>query len=120
VVRYDALLAERLHHQLLSGEPAGTVVDVVERIFAVQAQDPRGARLAIRSRSTGLHSSDVDRALDGKQVLISTLNRGTLHLVTPDDYWLLHPLTTPQLAVGNARRLEQEQVSPMLPNAESR
>jgi hypothetical protein len=112
VARYDALLAERLHRQLLSGEPAHTVVEVVQRILAVQAQDPRGARLAIRSRSVALHTSDVDRALDAKQVLISTLNRGTLHLVTPEDYWLLHPLTTPQLETGTWRRLGQEQVSP--------
>jgi hypothetical protein len=107
----DAVLAERLHHQLLSGPPATKVEDVVRRIFAVQAQDPRGARLAIRSRSTGLHASDVDRALDDKSVLISTLNRGTLHLVTIEDYWLLHPLTTPQLESANWRRLGQEQVT---------
>lgn len=42
---------------------------------------------------------------------MSWLNRGTLHLVTAADYWWLHPLTTPQLAVGNRRRLHQEQVS---------
>src|SRR3954453_7139028 len=67
------LLAERLHNQLLSGDPAGSVVDVVRRLLAVQAQDPRGARLAIRSRSVGLRASDVDTALNDKQVLISTL-----------------------------------------------
>jgi hypothetical protein len=109
---HPELLAERLFNQLLSGPPATTVLDVVRRILAVQAQDPRGARLAIRSRSTGLHASDVDRALNDKTLLISTLNRGTLHLVTPEDYWLLHPLTTPQLEVANWRRLEQEQVTP--------
>jgi hypothetical protein len=35
-----------------------------------------------------------------------------LHLVTAEDYWWLHPLTTPQLVTGNARRLQQEGVSP--------
>jgi hypothetical protein len=64
-------------------------------------------------RSTGLRSADVDRALsDDRSVVISTLNRGTLHLVRAEDYWWLHPLTTPQLTVGNDRRLEQELVSP--------
>jgi Winged helix DNA-binding domain len=107
------LLAQRLSAQLLSGRPADSVVEVVERILAVQAQDPRGARLAVRARSTGLRAADVDRALtDDRSVVITTLNRGTLHLVRAEDYWWLHPLTTPQLAVGSERRLEQELVSP--------
>ncbi len=85
----------------------------MERVLAVQAQDPRGARLAVRSRSAGLTVADVDAAMtDRRSLLISWLCRGTLHLVTPADYWLLHPLTTPQLATASARRLEQEGVSP--------
>jgi hypothetical protein len=83
----------------------------VTRLLAVQAQDPRGARLAIRSRSAGLTAADVDDALSAGSLLVTWLNRGTLHLVTPDDYWWLHPLTTPQLAVANRRRLGQEAVS---------
>ena len=47
-----------------------------------------------------------------RSLLITWLNRGTLHLVVADDYWWLHPLTTPQLVTGNARRLLQEGVSP--------
>jgi hypothetical protein len=108
-----SVLAERLAAQLLSGPPAHTVVDVLGQLLAVQAQDPRGARLAIRARSIGLSAGHVDHALSvDRSVVISTLNRGTLHLVRSDDYWWLHPLTTPQLATANARRLHQEQVSP--------
>jgi hypothetical protein len=80
-------------------------------LLAVQAQDARGARLAVRSRSTGLLASDVDVALNDRSLLITWLNRGTLHLVASDDYWWLHPLTTPQLATGSRRRLRQEGVS---------
>jgi hypothetical protein len=88
------------------------VTGVVERLLAVQAQDPRGMRLAIRSRSSGLRASDVDRALThDRSVVVSTLNRGTLHLVLAEDYWWLHTLTTPQLRTGNDRRLGQEHVS---------
>ncbi|MCW2613895.1 MAG: hypothetical protein JWN08_889, partial [Frankiales bacterium] len=43
---------------------------------------------------------------------MSWLNRGTLHLVRAQDWWWLHPLTTPQLSAGSARRLAQEGVSP--------
>ena len=101
---------ERLTAQLLAGPPAKSVHDVVDRLLAVQAQDARGARLAVRSRSTRLHASDVDRALDDRELVASWLNRGTLHLVTVEDYWWLHELTTPQLATGNATRLRQEGV----------
>jgi hypothetical protein len=106
------VLADRLAAQQLSGPPCRSPEDVVRRLLAVQAQDPRGARLAVRSRSAGLAAADVDDALTTRRSLLVTwLNRGTLHLVTPEDYWLLHPLTTPQLVTGNTRRLRQEGVS---------
>ena len=103
----------RLTAQLLSGPPAAGPVDVVRRLLAVQAQDPRGARLAVRARTEGLLAADVDRALSvERSLLISWLNRGTLHLVESQDYWWLHQLTTPPLLTGNARRLAQEGVTP--------
>ncbi len=102
----------RLAAQLLVGPPAQGVGQVVDRLLAVQAQDLRAARLAIRSRTVGLTAADVDRELNDRTLLVTWLNRGTLHLVRPQDYWWLQRLTTPQLATGNARRLEQEGVSP--------
>ena len=105
-------LPARFASQLLSGTPARSAESVVGRLLAVQAQDPRGARLAVRCRSAGLTASDVDHALTAKHsLLITWLNRGTLHLVRAEDYWWLHPLTTPQLATANDRRLRQEGVS---------
>jgi hypothetical protein len=105
--------ARRLTAQLLSGTPATRPEAVVERLLAVQAQDPRGARLAIRSRTQGLTAADLDAALtDRRSLVVAWLNRGTLHLVTAADYWWLHPVTTPQIATTNLRRLEQEGVSP--------
>lgn len=103
----------RFGAQLLAGPPAAGVEDVVERILAVQAQDPRGARLAVRARSDGLLAADIDRALTKQRSLVLTwLNRGTLHLVRAEDYWWLQALTTPPLFTTNTRRLEQEGVSP--------
>jgi hypothetical protein len=108
-----SLTDHRLAAQLLGGPPATTAEHVVRRLLAVQGQDPRGARLTVRSRSVGLTAADVDEGLTSRRTLLITwLNRGTLHLVTPEDYWWLHPLTTPQLVTGNARRLAQEGVSP--------
>src|ERR1039457_4476412 len=107
------VIAQRCAAQLLSGSPARRVVDIVDRLLAVQGQDPRGARLAIRARTAGLFAADVDMALTAdRSLLITWLNRGTLHLVRSADYWWLHRLTTPPLLSGNARRPSQEGVSP--------
>jgi len=107
------VIRERLTAQLMAGPPARDPVVVVERLLAVQGQDARGARLAIRARSAGLTAADVDRAMtEDRSLLITWLNRGTLHLVARDDYPWLHTLTTPPLITGSARRLAQEGVTP--------
>jgi hypothetical protein len=59
-----------------------------------------------------LSAADVDAALERRSLVVTWLNRGTLHLVRAEDYWWLHPLTTPQLQTGNSRRLAQEGVPP--------
>jgi DNA glycosylase AlkZ-like len=59
-------------------------------LLAVQGQDPRGARLAIRARSHGLTAAAVDTSLTmDRSLVITWLNRGTLHLARSEDYWLL-------------------------------
>lgn len=106
------LVARRFASQLLGAERAPDPVAVAERLLAVQAQDLRSARLAVRARTSGLHASDVDRCLEERRLVVGWLNRGTLQLVRPEDYWWLHALTTPQLLTGNARRLAQTGVTP--------
>lgn len=84
---------------------------MVGHLLAVQAQDSRGARLAIRARAVGVSAADVDRALSvDRSLVVGWLNRGTLHVVRREDYWWLHALTTPQLTAGTMRRLRQEGV----------
>jgi hypothetical protein len=105
--------AERAAAQLLSGPAADRAEEVAGRLLAIQGQDPRGARLAVRVRSQGLSAADIDHALTvDRTLVISWLNRGTLHLVRSEDYWPLHRLTTPQLETACGRRLAQEGISP--------
>ena len=81
------LTARRLSAQLLSGPPLREPVAVARHLLAIQGQDPRGARLAIRARTRGVTAADVDRELtEQRSLLITWLNRGTLHLVASDDY----------------------------------
>ena len=104
------MLAARLTAQLLAGPPARTPEAVCERLLAVQGQDPRGFRLAVRARTRGLTAADVDRALNERSLLVTWLNRGTLHLVRSEDYAWLHALTAPRHETGIMRRLAQEGV----------
>jgi len=106
-------LAERFVAQGLSGPPERDAAAVAGRLLAVQGQDPRGARLAVRARTEGLTAADVDRALtEERSLLITWLNRGTLHLVRSEDYPWLQMLTTPPLLTSANRRLAHEGVSP--------
>ncbi len=106
-----AILAERLTAQGLSGPPERDPLAVAQRLLAIQGQDPRGARLAIRVRTAGVSAADVDRALsEDRSLLITWLNRGTLHLVRSEDYPWLQALLAPPLLAINARRLAQQGV----------
>ena len=88
---------------MLAGPPARSPLAVAERLLAIQGQDPRGARLAIRARTKGVDAAEIDRELtQERSLVITTLNRGTLHLVRSEDYPLLQSLTTP--AADDAER----------------
>jgi hypothetical protein len=108
-----ALRRARAAAQLLHRPRAAGVAEVVLRLLAVQAQDLRAARLALRARTTGLTAADVDAALtEERSVVVAWLGRGTLHLVGRDDYpWLLG-LTAPTRLTASRRRLGQDGVSP--------
>jgi hypothetical protein len=108
-----ALRRARAAAQLLHRPRAAGAAEVVGRLLAVQAQDLRAARLALRARATGLAAADVDAALtDERSLVVAWLGRGTLHLVGRDDYpWLLR-LTAPTRLATSRRRLGQEGVAP--------
>ena len=109
----SALLAARLTAQLLAGPPARSAEAVAERVLAVQGQDPRGFRLAVRARSEGVSAADVDRALSqDRSLIVGWFNRGTLHLVRSEDYPMLQAVTTPPLRTSSERRLGQEGLPP--------
>ena len=109
----SAVARERFRAQLLTGPPATDPAGVVHRLLAVQAQDPRGFRLAVRARSHTRSAAEVERALTlDRTLVVDWLCRGTLHLVRADDHAWLHAITTPQLRTSNRRRLRQEGVSP--------
>jgi hypothetical protein len=103
----SAVRRRRLGAQLLAGRPARSAADVAGRLLAVQAQNLRAGRLAVRARTRGLTAAGVNAELERRDVLVSWSCRGTLHLMLPDDYpWLLG-LSAPTQRTGNLRRLAQ-------------
>jgi hypothetical protein len=103
------LRAARLGSQLLTYRAADTPEAVVRPLLAIQAQDLRAARLAVRARSTGLTAADLDQAFtDRRSLVVGWLNRTTLHLVAAEDYWWLHALLAPRQVTSNRTRLRQE------------
>jgi hypothetical protein len=100
-----ARAAAQLLHRPEQLRPA----ELVRRLLAVQAQDARAVRLALRARAEALTQAAIDAA---DELVIAWLNRGTLHLVHRDDHpWLL-ALTAPTRLATSRRRLDQEGVSP--------
>jgi hypothetical protein len=106
------LRVRRAAAQLLSGQGGASAPEIVARLLAVQAQDLRSARLALRARSDTLTAADVDRALSvDRSLVVGWLARGTLHLARREDYpWLL-ALTAPRALATSRRRLAEEGVS---------
>ena len=103
----SAIRAARTQAQLLTGDRAERVADVLDTVIAVQAQDVRPARLAVRARSAGLVASDVDTACRDGVAVRTWLMRGTLHLVPRADVrWLLR-LFGPRNAARYAGRRAQ-------------
>src|SRR5215207_4592172 len=103
------LRRRRAAAQLLAGrEEAGDPAAAVAHLLAVQAQDLRAARLALRARGAAPAAADVDAALsDDRSLVVGWLLRGTLHLVARDDHAWLHALTSPPSAATSRRRLGQ-------------
>jgi hypothetical protein len=58
------------------------VVDLVERIGAIQAQYWPAVPVALWSRASAFQADDLSRALEARQLLMGTLLRSTLHVVS--------------------------------------
>jgi hypothetical protein len=99
------LRRRRAAAQLLAAPGGSGAAGAVAHLLAVQAQDPRAARLALRARGAAASAADVDAALGDGSLVVSWLLRGTLHLVTRDDYAWLHALTGDLTLATSRRRL---------------
>ena len=103
----DQQLRVRMRSQRLSGPRPGSVPDVVRVVGALQAQNTRAARLAVRPRGTDLDGAAVDRACNVDRSVVRTwVMRGTLHMVPAADVGWMLALYKPPADALSARERE--------------
>ena len=96
-----------LARQLLL-EPADVdVVQAVQRIAGLQAQEPASPYIGLWARLAHFEVADLDAAIRERQVVKGSLMRATLHIVTAADYRALWPVILPMLE--RIRRLDRVQ-----------
>lgn len=79
-----------LARQSLLARDRSTVLDMVRRIVALQAQEPASPYLALWNRVEGFEPDALDRAFAERTVVKATLMRITLHAVAAEDYTSFH------------------------------
>ena len=100
------VLVERVRAQALTGARPTDPVEAVRRVGALQAQDLRALRLAIRARTTGVDAAAVRQAFaQPGRLVVTWLMRGTLHAVPAEDVRWLLALLRPPRSSGRTRRL---------------
>jgi hypothetical protein len=102
------VLRLRMRAQRLAGARATDVRAVLRGVGALQAQDTRASRLAVRPRSAGLDAAAVIRACNEERSVVRTwAMRGTLHMVPAEDAgWLVALLGPIFVAADRRRRLQ--------------
>ena len=94
--------------QQLAGAPHSTVVETVEAVAALQAQDAAAGHLGIRARRPGTTLAEVEAArFDERSVVRTWVMRGTLHLIPAEDARWMIALLGPIGLKKSARRIAE-------------
>jgi hypothetical protein len=113
-----ALNRATLSRQMLLERAAVPVAEAVGRLCGLQAQEPKPPFLGLWTRLTGFESADLLNAVRDRSVVRATMMRGTLHLMTAEDYLALRASIQPVLdgglkVLGNrAQGLDLDKVLP--------
>ncbi|ALN79106.1 winged helix DNA-binding domain-containing protein [Lysobacter antibioticus] len=112
----DVLSARALNRALLARQSllersSESVPAMVERLLGLQAQAPNPPYLGLWTRLRDFALDDLTAAMQAREVVRATMMRGTLHLVSAQDYRRLRPVLQPvlqrlSLQSGHARALK--------------
>jgi hypothetical protein len=106
------LLGRRLAAQFLSTRSSSAPGAVVERLGAVQAQDPAASITAVAIRGDGGTDRAVGQAIDAGHVIRTHILRPTWHLVAADDLRWMMALTGPRILSGGEGRFRELGLTP--------
>lgn len=87
-----------LARQLLLERASLPVPAAIERLVGLQAQLPVAPYVGLWARLRDFQRDDLARAIEERAVIKATMMRGTLHLVTGEDYLLLRGVLQPVLS----------------------
>ena len=105
----SGIASRRLIQQRISGRRFERPEQVVQWMGAVQAQDYRQALWAVGLRTLRATRTDVERAIEEREIVLTWPMRGTIHLVTAADArWLLELCAPRPLAASQTRRSQLE------------
>jgi hypothetical protein len=76
-----------LERQLLLDRKALSAAKAVERLAGLQAQSTTSPYLSLWTRLEGFEREHLVRALKARRLVKALIHRGTLHIVTPSDFW---------------------------------
>jgi Winged helix DNA-binding domain len=97
VLGLRALNRATLARQLLLERTDRPILDTVEHLVGLQAQEPPNPYLALWSRLVRFDPEQLARLLTDREVVRIVVMRGTIHLVTAADALVLRPLMQPVL-----------------------
>ncbi|MFD0692084.1 winged helix DNA-binding domain-containing protein [Actinomadura fibrosa] len=89
-----------LERQLLLERSAMPVIEAVQRLVALQAQDPNLPYYSLWTRLDGFRQEDFTGRLVDRSVVRGPLLRGTQHVAAAADYRWVRPLVEPILRAG--------------------
>lgn len=89
-----------LERQMLLARSDTEIPAAIERLVGLQAQAPSAPFVGLWTRLPGFSRADLTALLDVHDVVKAAWVRGTLHLITADDYRRLRPTLQPMLTAG--------------------
>ena len=95
-----ALNRATLARQMLLARAKVSAVTAVSRLAGLQAQLARPPFVGLWSRADGFSRDALVSAAERREVVRGTLMRGTIHLVTSDDYLAFRPAVQVALTAG--------------------
>jgi hypothetical protein len=100
VLSAKAINRATLSRQLLLERADVGPTEAVRRLAGMQGQEPKHPYVGLWTRLDGFADPDLTAAVEAREVVRATLFRGTLHLVTAEDYLRFRTTLAPVLEAG--------------------